>query len=52
MAVWTPRLLTESSRLPGRYWLSHFPELRTELVLLGSRHNADLTDDRVDALWT
>jgi hypothetical protein len=25
--------------------MSHFPELGTELVLLGSRHNADLMED-------
>jgi hypothetical protein len=32
--------------------LSHFIELGTELALLGSRRNTDLTDDDVDALWT
>jgi hypothetical protein len=31
--------------------LSHFPELETELELLKSRCNADLTVDHVDALW-
>jgi hypothetical protein len=31
--------------------LSHLPELKSELVLLGSRQNADLTDDQADALW-
>jgi hypothetical protein len=30
--------------------LSHFPELGTDLELLGSGHNADLTEDQVDAL--
>jgi hypothetical protein len=29
--------------------LSHFPELDTELELLGSRRNGDLTKDQVDA---
>jgi hypothetical protein len=32
--------------------LSHFPELATELKLLGSGRNTDLMDDWVDALWT
>jgi hypothetical protein len=32
--------------------LSHFPELKSKLELLGSRSNADLTDDQVDALWS
>jgi hypothetical protein len=32
--------------------LSHFPELGTEHELLGSRRNADLMKDQVDALWT
>jgi hypothetical protein len=31
--------------------LSHFPELKSELELLGSRQNADLTDDQADAVW-
>jgi hypothetical protein len=31
--------------------LSHFPELKSELELLGSGRNADLSDDEVDALW-
>jgi hypothetical protein len=31
--------------------LSHFLELGTELELLGSRRNADLTEDQVDAFW-
>jgi hypothetical protein len=30
--------------------LSHFLELGTELELLGSRHNTNLTEDKVDAL--
>jgi hypothetical protein len=30
--------------------LSHFLELKSELELLGSRHNADLTEDLADAL--
>jgi hypothetical protein len=30
----------------------HFPELKPELELLGSGHDADLTEDEVDALWT
>jgi hypothetical protein len=29
---------------------SQFLELEAELELLGSRHNADLTEDQVDAL--
>jgi hypothetical protein len=32
--------------------LSHFPELKSELELLGSGRNADLTEDQVDAFWT
>jgi hypothetical protein len=32
--------------------LSHFSESGAELELLGSGHNADLTEDQVDALWT
>jgi hypothetical protein len=32
--------------------LSHFPEFETELELLQSGRNADLTEDQVDALWT
>jgi hypothetical protein len=32
--------------------LSRFSELGTELELLGSGRNADLTEDQVDALWT
>jgi hypothetical protein len=32
--------------------LSHFLDLKTELELLGSEHNADLTENRADALWT
>jgi hypothetical protein len=31
--------------------LSHFPELKSELELLGSRRKADLIDDQADALW-
>jgi hypothetical protein len=31
--------------------LSHFPELKSELDLLGSEWNADLIDDQEDALW-
>jgi hypothetical protein len=31
--------------------LSHFPELKSELELLGFGQNADLTDDQADALW-
>jgi hypothetical protein len=30
----------------------HFPELKSELELLGSEGNVDLTDHEVDALWT
>jgi hypothetical protein len=30
--------------------VSHFPELKTELEMLGSRHSVDLTDDEADAL--
>jgi hypothetical protein len=32
--------------------VSHFPELKFELELLGSRRNANLTEDKADALWT
>jgi hypothetical protein len=32
--------------------LSHFSELKSELELLRSRHNANQTDDQADALWT
>jgi hypothetical protein len=31
--------------------LSHFLELKSELELLGSGRNADLTEDQADALW-
>jgi hypothetical protein len=31
---------------------SHFPELETEEELLASRHNADLIEGQLDALWT
>jgi hypothetical protein len=31
--------------------LSHFLELKSELELLGSRCNVDLTKDHADALW-
>jgi hypothetical protein len=30
--------------------VSHFPELKTELEVLGSRHIIDLTEDEADAL--
>jgi hypothetical protein len=30
--------------------LFHFPKLESEQELLGSGHNADLSDDQVDAL--
>jgi hypothetical protein len=29
----------------------HFPELKTELEVLGSRCSTDMTEDEVDALW-
>jgi hypothetical protein len=32
--------------------MSHFPELKSELEVLRSRRNADLTGDQADALWT
>jgi hypothetical protein len=32
--------------------VSHFSELKSELELLGSRRNADLTKDEADAFWT
>jgi hypothetical protein len=32
--------------------LSHFPKLVTELDRLGSRHNTNLTEGQLDALWT
>jgi hypothetical protein len=31
--------------------VSHFPELKTELEVLRSRRNTDLTEDEADALW-
>jgi hypothetical protein len=31
--------------------LSYFPKLKSKLELLGSRWNADLSDDQADALW-
>jgi hypothetical protein len=31
--------------------MSHFPELKTELEVLRSERNADLTEDDSDALW-
>jgi hypothetical protein len=31
--------------------LSYIPELKAELELLGSRCNAALAEDQVDALW-
>jgi hypothetical protein len=31
--------------------LSYFPELKSELELLGFGHNTDLIEDQVDALW-
>jgi hypothetical protein len=31
--------------------LSYFLELKSELELLGSGHNANLTEDQADALW-
>jgi hypothetical protein len=32
--------------------LSHFPKLEVELELLGSRYNADLASDEMEAPWT
>jgi hypothetical protein len=32
--------------------VSHFSELKPELELLGSGHNAYLIEDEVDTLWT
>jgi hypothetical protein len=32
--------------------LSHFPEVKSELELHGSWHNADIMEDQADALWT
>jgi hypothetical protein len=32
--------------------LSHFPELGSELELLGSEYNADLMKDEMEAFWT
>jgi hypothetical protein len=49
----------ETAVANGVYWgsrstlvaaLTHFPELKSELELHGSRRNADLTGDQVDAL--
>jgi hypothetical protein len=31
--------------------LPHYPKLEPELELIGSGRDADLSDDRVDALW-
>jgi hypothetical protein len=31
--------------------MSHFLELKTKLEVLWSGHNADLTEDKEDALW-
>jgi hypothetical protein len=31
--------------------VSHFPELKTELEVLRSERNVDLTEDDSDALW-
>jgi hypothetical protein len=31
--------------------VSHFPELKTELEVLESRHSVDLTEDEAGALW-
>jgi hypothetical protein len=31
--------------------LSHFPQLKSELELLGSGRNATLIDNQADALW-
>jgi hypothetical protein len=38
-------------RLAPTTTLSHFLELETEIELLGSGHNVDLTEGRLDALW-
>jgi hypothetical protein len=32
--------------------LSHFPERESELELLGSGYNTDLTKDEMEAFWT
>jgi hypothetical protein len=32
--------------------MSHFSEQKSELELLGSEHNVDLTEDETGALWT
>jgi hypothetical protein len=32
--------------------VSHFPELKTDLEVLGSGHSADLIEDKAVALWT
>jgi hypothetical protein len=31
--------------------LSHFPELKSELELLGFGQNVDLIDDEADSIW-
>jgi hypothetical protein len=31
--------------------VSHFPELKSKLEVLGSGHNMDLTEDEANALW-
>jgi hypothetical protein len=46
-------LLTMSMSIMRDYTLyTQFSELETDLELLGSRRNADLMEDQVDALWT
>jgi hypothetical protein len=40
--------LTGSAGIPEQRWLPPL-ELGTELELLGPEHNADLTEDQVDA---
>jgi hypothetical protein len=37
------------SALVSTLW--HFPELKSELEVLGSGQNVDLTDDQVDVIW-
>jgi hypothetical protein len=44
----------ESAGAPDLHWVlpcRAFLELKSELELLGSERNADLTNDQVDAFW-
>jgi hypothetical protein len=51
-AMTTNGVCLEGARLALTAILSHFPELETELDLLGSGRNVDLIESKLDALWT